>query len=288
MQRVAKVHRFDPILASLAVTWNRAGDTQMTITLTPPDAPVHAELADFGAMAHDMFSHAMLAGTVERILALSEQMFGCDAAGFLLSSGDQQIIPFAAAHRDAARADILQVDLRQGPGWQAIACRQPVIVTELRFDSRWRFWAPLAADLGFRSVLSLSLTDGDTSGALNLYSRRPSRFDSADLALAQTFAEHASIAVAIAAEREQLLRAVQTRAIVGQAQGLLMERHHITADQALTALRRYSSHTGQQLQLIARRVIDDRNLPQLQPQATISPDAASADNDRRYLAASAT
>ena len=260
----------------------------MTITLTPPDAPVHAELADFGAMAHDMFSPAMLAGTLERILALSQQTFGCDTAGFLLSSGDQQIIPFAAAHREAARADILQVDLRQGPGLQAIACRQPVIVTELRSDSRWRFWAPLAADLGFRSVLSLSLTDGDTSGALNLYSRRPSRFDSADLALAQTFAEHASIAVAIAAEREQLLRAVQTRAILGQAQGLLMERHHITADQALTALRRYSSHTGQQLQLIARRVVDDRNPPQLQPQPTISPDAASADNDRRYLAASAT
>jgi transcriptional regulator with GAF, ATPase, and Fis domain len=119
-------------------------------------------------MAHDMFSPAMLAGTLERILALSEQTFGCDTAGFLLSSGDQQITPFAAAHREAARADILQVDLRQGPGLQALACRQPVIVTELRSESRWRFWAPLAADLGFRSVLSLSLTDGDTSGALNL------------------------------------------------------------------------------------------------------------------------
>jgi transcriptional regulator with GAF, ATPase, and Fis domain len=260
----------------------------MTITLKPSDAPVHADQTDFGEMAHDMFSPAMLAGTLERILALSEQTFGCDTAGFLLSSGDQQITPFAAAHREAARADILQVDLRQGPGLQALACRQPVIVTELRSESRWRFWAPLAADLGFRSVLSLSLTDGDTSGALNLYSRRPSRFDSADLPLAQTFAEHASIAVAIAAEREQLLRAVQTRAILGQAQGLLMERHHITADQALTALRRYSSHTGQQLQLIARRVVDNWNLPQLQPQATISPDTASADNDRRYLAASAT
>jgi GAF domain-containing protein len=263
----------------------------MTITLKHPEAAVQAvqtERADFGAMAHDMFSHAMLAGTVERILALGEQMFGCDTAGFMLSSGDQPIIPFAAAHRDAARADMLQVDLRQGPGWQAIACRQPVMVTELRFDSRWRFWAPLAADLGFRSVLSLSLTDGDTSGALNLYSRRPSGFASADLSLAQTFAEHASIAVAIAAEREQLLRAVQSRAILGQAQGLLMERHHITADQALTALRRYSSHTGQQLQLVARRVINGRSFSQLQPQTTISPDAALADNERSDLAALAT
>src|SRR3712207_2740797 len=136
----------------------------MTITLTPHDSPVHAEPADFGAMAHEMFSHAMLAGTVERILALSEQTFGCDEAGFLLCSGAQQIIPFVADPRDAARADILQVDLREGPGFQAIARRQPIHVPDLRFDSRWRFWAPLAADLGFQSALSLSLTDGDTSG----------------------------------------------------------------------------------------------------------------------------
>lgn len=260
----------------------------MTIALTPPDAAVHAELADFGAMAHDMFSNALVGDTLETILALSEQTFRCDAAGFLLSSSDQHIVPYAAAHRAAARADVLQVDLRQGPGLQAIARRQPVIVTELRFDSRWRFWAPQAADLGFRSVLSLSLTDGDTSGALNLYSCRPSRFGSADLTVARAFAEHASITVAVAAEREQLMRAVQTRAIVGQAQGLLMERHHITADQALTMLRRYSSHPGQKLQVTARRVIDDRNLPQLELPAMVGPDAASADNDRGHLAVLAT
>jgi GAF domain-containing protein len=235
-----------------------------------------------------MFSSAMLVDTLEKVLALSEQMFRCDAAGFLLAADDQQIIPLAATHRDASRADILHVDLRQGPGQQAIARRQPVIADELRSDSRWRFWAPQAADLGFRSVLSLSLTDGDTSGALNLYSRRPSRFNSGDLAVAQAFAEHASIAVAIAAEREQLMRAVKTRTIVGQAQGLLMERHHITADQALTMLRRYSSHPGEELRNIARRVISDRSLPQFEVLATIKPGAGSSAYDRSHLAASTT
>jgi GAF domain-containing protein len=259
----------------------------MTITLTPRDAAAQVGLADLGAMAHDMFSRAMLGDTLDRVLALSEETFRCDAAGFLLCSSDQQIIPLAATHRNAARADTLQVDLRQGPGLQAIARRQPVIITELRSDSRWRFWAPLAADLGFRSVLSLSLTDCDTSGALNLYSHRSRHFNSADLAVAQAFAEHASIAVAIAAEREQLIRAVQTRTIVGQAQGLLMERHHITADQALTALRRYSGHSGQNLEVIARRVIDDRHLPPVEPPATTGPVAVSADNDTSHPAATA-
>jgi len=239
----------------------------MTITLTTPDtaAADGATLAQLGDLAHDMFSEAMFDDTLQRVLRLAEQVFGCDAAGFLLAAGDQRLIPSGASKLGAARADGLQVETRQGPALQAIARRQPVIAAELRTDSRWRFWAPLAADLGYRSVLSLSLVDGDTSGALTLYSRSANRFNSSDLAVAQAFAHHASIAVAIAAEREQLMRAVQSRAVVGQAQGILMERHQITADQALTVLRRYATHLHQELRVIAERLIDDHQLPELEP-----------------------
>ena len=229
------------------LTSNRVGDTQMTITLTSPDAPVQAELAD----ARGNGARHVLSRQTPRHLGqdpvFERRRLVAMPLAFSSPCGDQPTVPVGAAHRDAARADILQVDLRQGPGLQAIAWRQPVIVTELRFDSRWRFWGTAGRLISASGPCCRSgLTDGDTSGALNLYSRRPCRFDSADLALAQAFAAHASIAVAVAAEREQLLRAVQTRAIVGQAQGRLMERHHITADRALTALRRYASHTGQE------------------------------------------
>ena len=79
----------------------------------------------------------------------------------------------AASGAQARRADALQVDHHQGPGFHAVKGRQPVISPELRFDSRWRFWAPQAADLGLRSVLSLALTDGDPFGAVTLYSTAP-------------------------------------------------------------------------------------------------------------------
>lgn len=240
----------------------------MTMTLTTPDAAGQAGLAQIGAMAHDMFAEAMLGDTLDRVLVLATQTFRCDSAGFLLTTGDEQVDALAASERDAARADRLQVDTRQGPGQQAIARRQPVIASDLRSDSRWRFWAPLAADLGFRSVLSLSLQDGDTSGALTLYSRTSSNFKATDLAMAQVFAHHASIAVAIATEREQLLRAVRTRSVVGQAQGILMERHGVTADHALTVLRRYATHLGQELAIVAQRYIEDRSLPPLDVAAT--------------------
>jgi hypothetical protein len=219
--------------------------------------------AEVMEIAQKIFGQTTVAGTLEITAILARQSFGCDAAGILLGAEKPGITAAAASHQDAARADALQLEARQGPGLQAMARRQPVISTELRFDSRWRFWAPQAAQLGFRSVLSLSLADGDTLGALNLYSRRASFFHSDDLALSQVFARHASIALAIAVERQQLLRAADARGVIGQAQGILMERYNIGAEQAFTVLGRYSSHLNLKLRLIAEGVIRDRTLPEV-------------------------
>lgn len=240
----------------------------MTITLTADVSTPSAEprLSELGVLARELFSEATLDDTVDKVVMLAEQAFRCDAVGLMLAADDAGVALVAASQVDAARADALQEESRQGPGLQAIIRRQPVIVTELRFDSRWRFWAPRAADLGYRSVLSLSLADGDTAGALNLYSRRPSFFHTADLPLAQVFAQQAAIAVAVAVERQQLLAAIESRGVVGQAQGILMQRFGIGDEQAMTILRRYAGHLEQQLRDVAESVIRERDLPELEAQ----------------------
>jgi transcriptional regulator with GAF, ATPase, and Fis domain len=225
--------------------------------------PTDGALVGLGTLTREMFSEAKLDDTVDKVVTLAAETFPCDGASLLLATDRDPVAAAAFSHPDAARADALQLETRQGPGLQALDRHQPVIATELRFDSRWRFWAPLAADLGFRSVLSLSLADGDTTGALNLYSRHPSFFQASDLPLAQVFAQHASIAVAVAAERQQLLHAIESRGVVGQAQGILMHRYGISDEQAMTILRRYSTHMEQKLRVVAAGVIRDQRLPDL-------------------------
>jgi GAF domain-containing protein len=237
----------------------------MTVTFADVANTVDGRLSGLGAIVQQMFSKADVEETLETVVNLAQRHFGCDAVGVLLVADAGGLKAAAASDANGARAEALQLDHRQGPGIQAINRRQPVIATELRFDSRWRFWAPGAADLGFRSSLSLSLADGDTVGALNLYSRRASSFGSEDLVLAQLFAQQAAIAIAIAVEREQLLRAVDSRGLVGQAQGILMERHGVSAGQAMTVLQRYSTHLNQKLRTVAERVIHDRSLPEVEP-----------------------
>jgi AmiR/NasT family two-component response regulator len=85
------------------------------------------------------------------------------------------------------------------------------------------------------------------------------------LASVAVFAHLASIALAVAQERQQLLDAVTSHAIVGRAQGILMERYGVTSDQAFNVLLRYSSHLNQKLRVIAEGVIQDRRLPDVDP-----------------------
>ncbi|HSU35917.1 MAG TPA: GAF and ANTAR domain-containing protein [Propionibacteriaceae bacterium] len=207
----------------------------------------------------DPFDRNSLAETLDTVVGLARETFGADGAAILLAAHGGAV-PTAAAGARARRADTLQVDHHQGPGLSTIRGRQPVVSDELRFDSRWRFWAPQAADLGFRSVLSLALTDGEPFGAITLYSRRPSFFGTDSLAPGLLFAEQASIAITTAVEREQLLRAADARGIIGQAQGILMERYHISADQAFTVIRRSASAFNQRLRSIAERIIGGRSL----------------------------
>jgi GAF domain-containing protein len=230
----------------------------------PDDTPHPAApwSARYVHRARDPFDPNSVAQTLDTAVSLARGRFGADGAAILLAT-DASAVATAAAGARARRADALQVDHHQGPGLHAIKGRQPVVSDELRFDSRWRFWAPQAADLGFRSVLSLALTDGDPFGAITLYSKRPSFFGTDLLAPGLAFAEEASIAITTAVEREQLIRAADARGIIGQAQGILMERYHISADQAFTVIRRSASVFNQRLRSIAERIIGDRSLPDI-------------------------
>jgi hypothetical protein len=79
--------------------------------------------------------------------------------------------------------------------------------------------------------------------------------------VAEAFARYASLALGAAMERDNLNRAVAARHRVGLAQGILMTRRQLTADQAFTLLKRESQNTHAKLRTIAQRVIQTGDLP---------------------------
>ncbi len=105
------------------------------------------------------------------------------------------------------------------------------------------------------SIASFRLfIEGDTMGALNLYSTATDAFDEADRALGAVFAVHAAVALDHAHTEDGLERKAASRDIIGQAKGIVMARSGVTEDEAFDMLRRASQRLNIKLTAVAEQV----------------------------------
>ena len=104
-------------------------------------------------------------------------------------------------------------------------------------------------------------TAADTLGALNLYSRRAGAFTEDDAIDGLALAAHVAVALVSATEIEGLNAAAVNRTVIGQAQGILMERYDIDSERAFSLLRRVSQDSNQRLRWIAAELVRTRKVP---------------------------
>ena len=100
----------------------------------------------------------------------------------------------------------------------------------------------------------------DSHGALNLYSDSTDPFGPNEYAIAQALAAQISVALAMHREIRGRGIAMTTRTIIGQAQGILMEKLGIDADQAFAYLRRISQSENRKLIMICQEIVNTRRL----------------------------
>jgi hypothetical protein len=228
-----------------------------------------AELSDsFSDTVRTLFSAGSVTETLTLVLQLAVATInGCDFAGLFLLENDVVTTPI---HTDpfVDRVDGLQHLSGEGPCLDAIAQRSMFYAEDLAGDARWPIFGPQAAEAGMGSLLALPLATNGTLGALNLYARAPSAFDVVDRAKAAILASLASIALVAAHTQEDRNRrddnvqaALDSREVIGQAQGILMERERITADEAFDILRRASQHLNLKLREVAKNLVETGERP---------------------------
>ena len=93
------------------------------------------------------------------------------------------------------------------------------------------------------------------------YSTAPDAMSIEDRAVASIFVRHAALAVAHQLHRADLLAAIDSRKLIGQAQGILMERYDIDDARAFAILARASQNTNVKLREIAEFVVRTRRVP---------------------------
>jgi GAF domain-containing protein len=181
---------------------------------------------------------------------------GCEHAGISSIVGRKIGTP-AASDAVALRLDLLQAEVGEGPCLDAISQHEMYSTDDLSAEARWPLFAPRAhRETGMVSMLGVRLfARGRTLGALNLLSSRPAAFDEASVTYAVLFAALAAVALNAAQTEEGLHLAIRTRDVIGQAKGILMERHQIPEEEAFQRLAEASQHLNVRLASVAEDVV---------------------------------
>jgi GAF domain-containing protein len=156
-----------------------------------------------------------------------------------------------------------------GPCLHAASTGELVEIADAQADTRWRDYLDRAVERGALGSLSVPLPVSEgVAGALNIYARKPNAFDEDSRAAATRFAPYAAVAVSnMRAYQEArdmadtLQVALESRAVIDQAKGILMERYKLTADQAFQLLAGASMQTNTKLRTVADQLVLTGKLP---------------------------
>ena len=164
----------------------------------------------------------------------------------------------------ALELDEWQYEAGHGPCVEASAGAVSVSVPEMATETRWPDWASVAVRSGALSSLSIGLPVQDVvTGALNVYATTPHAFDRETVTLAETFSEYAAVALAnahlydsTATLAQQLRAAMDSRAVIEQAKGIIMGDRRCPADEAFKILVSLSQDTNRKLRDVAQTLVD--------------------------------
>jgi GAF domain-containing protein len=215
----------------------------------PPEAGLARDLSE---LARELQAEPSMESLLQRIVeAAIAEVEPAEHVG-ISEILRKEVLTRAASSPLVHQLDELQYRLEDGPCLTALREQRTVRTDDLTAEERWPRFAPAAAERGMRSMLSVQLfVEGDNLGALNLYATTPGAFDDQDESTAMLLAAHAAVAMKDTKVESELRAALETRDLIGQAKGILMERFKIDKRRAFDLLVTASQHSHRKLYEVA-------------------------------------
>jgi hypothetical protein len=170
----------------------------------------------------------------------------------------------SASDQIAARLDELQFDYIEGPCWDALATRRPVLEPGLAIGGggQWPVFTPAARDTGVRSIFAFPLLAGTVPlGAIDLYAL-------SHVTLSDDQCRQA-IAMGEIIGQHVLRRAIRegdhpteepsprfSRRVIHQATGVVLAQLQISADDAALVIQGHAFTLGRPVKSIAQDIVD--------------------------------
>jgi GAF domain-containing protein len=169
----------------------------------------------------------------------------------------------AASSPEASAMDEIQNKAGDGPCHAAMRDLKTIYVPDLRREERWPELSHSAARHGYFSILGVPVRlEDQTRAALNLYASGPASFTAADITLAENFADQASKSLRLALRiarlrdaRDDLAAAMESRAVIDMAVGVVMAQNRCAPEEAFALLRSASNSRNTKLREVAASIV---------------------------------
>ena len=153
--------------------------------------------------------------------------------------------------------------LEDGPCQESIEIGDDILIDDILDEDRWQLFALVSAARGVRSSLSLPLrSDGTIIGSVNFYAATASAFMGEESRLARTFGSraedtinNADLSMSTLANARKAPQVLAEMAVIDQAMGILVAKHHISFEEARHRLVEAAARADIAVEEVARAVV---------------------------------
>jgi transcriptional regulator with GAF, ATPase, and Fis domain len=219
-------------------------------------------LAELGDL---LVSDIDLAETLHNLVGHCVDLLNVEAAGLMLLDRDGVLRVVAASTERTRLLELLQLGTHTGPGVDCIFADKEVTAPDLvAMANRWPLFVEQARRDGYTAAYAFPMhLRGDVIGAMNLFTTATVELPGHDRRLAQALTDLASVAMlqdATLRASETILAplqdAVNNRAVIERAKGLVAEAGGLDMDEAFARLRTFARSRQSRLAEIAQELVD--------------------------------
>jgi len=209
------------------------------------------------------FGEMRVEDAMHQIVQTTHAIFSVDGAGLMLADVDHHLLNAAVSDARMRHLEELQIRHQQGPCISAFEEKGLIRAEDLINDDRWPDFSPHAVARGVRAVLASPIPyNQDAVGVVAVLSEQTRPWSAeAELGLL-AFTDLAALLIAtmLLGEQQtalaaQLQGALNSRAVIEQAKGVLIGQQGLSARTAYTQLRAQARAERRKLAVLAAEVV---------------------------------
>ncbi len=221
---------------------------------------VHQALTELGKLR---FGEMRVEDAMHEIVQATHAIFDVDGAGLMLADVEHHLRNVAVSDERLAHLEELQIRHHEGPCIAAFEEKELVSAEDLSADPRWPLFSAAAVDSGVRAVLASPLPyNQDAVGVVTVLSEKRHPWSAEGELALLAFTDLAALLIASMMQGQQqselaaqLQTALNSRAVIEQAKGVLIGTQGLSARAAYEQLRAQARSQRRKLAAVSADVV---------------------------------